>query len=267
LIDFEHDSDGEKLKKRILSPGALTKRIALLDNIKSPKFSWAQLEALITASTISGHRMYIGESTRPNTLVWFITLNGPSMSTDLAQRCVFIKLAASEKNATWEADTLAYVRDHRQAIIGDLVACLREEATPLRRYSRWATWEAAVLCRLPEPEEAQAIILERQNVIDAEIEEAGIVEEFFAHQLRRLNYRDDDKVHIPSPVASQWFSRALETKHSTQSASRAIKQMIDERRLKNLTCNASRKRGRGFVWEIPSANATGTYYDIEDRLK
>jgi hypothetical protein len=106
-------SDGiGDVKARLLSPDALGRRVVLLDNIKSHKFGWGELEGLITADTVSGHRMYAGEGRRPNALTYVLTLNGASLSKDTAQRCVVVKLARPRYSPAWEEETLAYVREH-----------------------------------------------------------------------------------------------------------------------------------------------------------
>src|SRR6185369_12737591 len=98
---------------------------------------------------------------------------------------------------------------HRAELIGDLIAALRAEPFPLAEYSRWATWEQHVLCRLPEPGDAQRLILERQGKANCELDEAEIIEEHFAEQLRRLGY-DSRKiqVRIPVAVAARWYGWA-----------------------------------------------------------
>ncbi|HEY1376439.1 MAG TPA: DUF3854 domain-containing protein, partial [Gemmataceae bacterium] len=56
----EKDSMGE-VKTRLLSPAARGMRVILLDNVKSLRFSWAELEAFVTATTVSGRQNYVGE--------------------------------------------------------------------------------------------------------------------------------------------------------------------------------------------------------------
>ncbi len=67
-IDVSAGEDIERLKTRMLTPGARTKRIALLDNVKTLRLSWAELEAMITSPIISGRQLYVGEGQRPNLL-------------------------------------------------------------------------------------------------------------------------------------------------------------------------------------------------------
>jgi hypothetical protein len=72
MIDASPTDDIEDIKTRMLTPTARTKRVALLDNVKSLRFSWGELEALVTNPIISGRQLYVGEGQRPNLLTWFI---------------------------------------------------------------------------------------------------------------------------------------------------------------------------------------------------
>src|SRR5262249_20169306 len=150
----------------LLSPEARGKRVLLIDNIKTLKFSWDALESLITAEVISGRQLYVGEGRLPNCFTVCLTLNGATLSKDMAQRTVIVKLGRPAYRATWREETSAYVEAHRWAILGDLVAALKAPAGPLARYSRWGSWEALVLARLPEPADAQRVIAERQDAVD-----------------------------------------------------------------------------------------------------
>ncbi len=269
VITFSHNEDIDRIKTRLLSPQALPKRVALLDNVKSLKFSWAELEAMITATAIGGHRMYAGEAVRPNTLTWFVTLNGASLSTDLAQRAVVIKVVRPERSDTWEEDTRLFVRQNRLGILADLVAFLRSERFPLSRFSRWATWEKDVLQRLPEPAEAQKVILERQGEADVEEEEIEILEDFFAGQLQHFGYHPErERVFIPTRIAARWYGWATNQPAMTSGgAGRIIMQIIKEGRSKRLTVNARHAWGRGFVWVGEHANPiTPTSVDLASRI-
>jgi hypothetical protein len=104
-IDIDPDSESAKVMTRILSPGSLLKRVALIDNLKDYKFSWPPLESWITNDALNGHVMYHGDGTRPNTLTWFITLNRGSLSKDLADRSVVILVKRPEAySPSWDAD-------------------------------------------------------------------------------------------------------------------------------------------------------------------
>lgn len=268
LIELSANEDAGVIRQRLLSPEGLSKRVCIIDNVKSMRFSWAELESMITASVISGKRMYVGEAQRPNTLTWFVTLNGVSLSTDLAQRSVIIKLKKPVFDPLWEETTRAYIREHRNEIIGDLVAALRADRTPLQKYSRWNAWERDVLSRLPEPAEAQKIIAERQQVADVESEESAIIEDAFRWKLRGLRYDPDiDRIFIPSTIAAKWLSDILNDRLSTTAASRRLGQFVDEGAFECLTKSPSRTHGRGFYWcgqeSSPSDPARA---DIEHRI-
>lgn len=269
LLTFSANEDVNKIKTRLLSSDALSRRVALLDNVKSLKFSWAELEGMITAPTIGGHRMYVGEATRPNLLTWFITLNGASLATDMAQRAAIIKVNRPSRSATWEEDTTRFITDNHRAIVADIVAALRAEPFGLARFTRWATWEKDILQRLPEPEEAQRVILERQAAVDVEADEAELIEEYFADQLGSLTYRADrDQVLIPSAEVARWYNVATNDKHKVVAVSRIIGQLIDEGRLSRLRRNTCRTWGRGFVWCGENAEPDDSIkVDFEERLR
>lgn len=175
LVEVRPSEEISRILNRLLSPEAITKRAVLIDNVKKHRFSWADLEALITESTLSGHKLYVGEARRPNVLTWFITLNGASLSTDLAQRVIVVKVRKPPYSATWAEELRAFVEQYRAEIIADLVAFLRGERRPLMRYTRWGAWEREVLERLPTPDAAQQLILERQAEANEEQEEAALV--------------------------------------------------------------------------------------------
>ena len=107
------------MKSRLLSSDGASKRVVLLDNVKSFKFSWAELESLITAPTISGRKLYIGEGQRPNNITFILTLNGVSLSTDLAQRCVIVKLKKPDFSGDWEESTRRFIAKHRHEIVSE----------------------------------------------------------------------------------------------------------------------------------------------------
>jgi len=255
-ISFSTNDDIGEIRSRLLSPAGLSKRIPFLDNIKSLKFSWAELESLITAPMVSGKRMYVGEAQRPNVLTWVLTLNGVSLSSDIAQRVVIIKLKRPQHDGEWEEATFKFIADNRTAIIADLIACLRAPAPKLDQFTRWATWEKSVLARLPEPADAQQVIVDRQKEADAERDEAGIVEDFFRDQLARLGYDcDHQEIFIPSPTATRWLNWATNENHKTTSAGKVIGQLADEAKFQSIRRNRTNARGRGWIWfgsEVPT---------------
>ncbi|MFN0019606.1 MAG: hypothetical protein ACKVP0_15205, partial [Pirellulaceae bacterium] len=188
--------------------------------------------------------------------------------TDLSQRCVIIKLSRPRFDPTWEETTRSYIREHRQEIVGDLIAALRAERTQLARYSRWGAWERDILARLPEPADAQEIIAERQYVSDVEVEEGQIIEDAFRRRLFTLGYDPNaERIFIPSTVVAMWFSQILNDRTTTTAASRRLGQMIDEGSMKCIAKAPGRTHGRGFYWSsgecLPDSPVLA---DIEHRL-
>jgi hypothetical protein len=258
-----------KLKERLLSPDALTKRMALIDNMKSLKFSWGDLEALITGRSISGRRMYVGESSRPNNVIWVITMNGASLSEDMAQRAVVIKLSRQDYRAGWQDEVEQFIENNRADIIADAIGILSVEKGSLSKHSRWETWEREVLACVTEPEKAQCVIIERQGETNVDNEEAEIIEEYFADRLAELGYDPEIAVvRIPKPLGSEWFIKATNDRAmTTNKITRLIKQFINEGKIRRITEDSSRTFGRCWIWYGSAADKTSSALnDIESRL-
>jgi Bifunctional DNA primase/polymerase, N-terminal len=208
------------VKTRMLSEDARQQRVARLDNLKTYKFSYADLEDLITSPVISGRALYLGEGRRPNTIVWCITLNGASLSKDMAQRVIIIKLKRPTFSATWEENVRTFAREHRWDILADVGACLEAEADAIITRTRWASWEQGVLSHVSGYAACQDIIVSRQAAVDDDDEERDIVAAVFRDRIRP-SAGDPDKAHvfIPSWMASQWLQDATQEKRPTNRAS------------------------------------------------
>ena len=253
-LDFSSGEDITVIKQRFLSTEAAGLRIALLDNLKTMRFSWAEIESLITSDIISGKKMYTGESRRPNLFTWLVTLNGASLSTDMAQRVVEIRLADPHYRERWDEEVGAFIEDNRTKIIADLIGFLRQPAKPLSKCSRWASWDGQVLARLDDPDECLATILERRGQVDVEEEEAQVIEDHFGSKLRWLGYDiGTADVFIPNTVATQWYNQATNDRRKTTGVTRALKQLHDEGRLTRLmpyrASGGNRVRGLRWVGE------------------
>src|SRR6185295_2456993 len=119
------DSAEDKLTSRLLTPSALSRRVVRIDNIKE-RYNSAFIEGLITAPTISGHRLYYGDANRPNTLTFLLTGNALRLSRDIAERSYIIRLSKPEYRAGWESDVFNFVSQHRQRILADIIAELQK---------------------------------------------------------------------------------------------------------------------------------------------
>lgn len=172
--------DDEKLPGRLLSIGALSKRIVLADNIKKGVSS-GTLEALITAHKISGHLLYHGEASRPNTLTWVLTANGLRMSRDMAERCFIIRLKKPNYRPDWREEVSAYIGTNRDKILADILALLRNEPIKTDAKDRWNEFVSKVLARCTDNadavERAVTVNQSRRDDHDEDMEEAGTLQD------------------------------------------------------------------------------------------
>ena len=267
-IELSANEDASRLRTRLLSPRGLAKRVARLDNVKTLRFSWADLESVITSATISGHRLHVGEADRPNNLTWLITLNGPSLGTDIAQRVVVVKLLRpSQRVEAWESDTLELIDTHRTEIIADIRAFFDLQPEPIPCHGRWATWEGQVLARLANPLDIQKALFERAEEADVEREEIETIEEHFLEKLNQLGYLSTDAVHLPTKIAAHWFNEAMNEKRSTTQASKILRQFCREKRSRWISENPHRGQTRGFIFQSEFlGDKKEIHYDIQERI-
>jgi hypothetical protein len=197
-------------------------------------------------------------------------LNGVSFATDMAKRSVVIKIKRPTYSGKWQDDAEGFIDDNREAIIADCIGFLMRPADyQFENFTRWGNWERDVLSRLPEPGEAQRVILERQGAADAEGEESSDLEEAIRQKLLEGGYSPDEVVvFIPSKVAAECLSEVSGERYGTTKASRTINHRIDEGRIQRINRNSHKGHGRGFLW--CGANASldeKVNTDLEVRLK
>jgi hypothetical protein len=240
------EEDISRVTTRLLSPDAMERRVVLIDNLKTLRFSCADLEGLITMDRVSGHRLYTGNASRPNTLNWLFTLNGANLSQDLAQRCVVVQLARPTHTAGWEEAVAAYIDAHLMEIVGDCLARLRGSGHTLAHYSRWGAWERDVLAKIADPVAAQKVIKARQDAIDDDSADADLVRQAFRESLELRDPPHDpdkDRVFIPSRVAAEIVNAALKEKRPVNKACAYLNTLaIPELR------KSARNGQRGFMW-------------------
>ncbi len=190
--------------------------------------------------------MYFGEGTRPNTFLWCITMNGAALSKDLAQRCVTIKLGKPVYGGSWREETNAFIEAQRWGNHCRYRCVLSATSRTAGEGFTLGRVESAVLARLPEPNEAQAVILERQAEINVDDEEHATIEDYFAQQLERLGYdTDNDTIHLPNDVACQWYRAATQSNAGPTLVTRMVRQGADEGTLKHLRVNPCRTHAAG----------------------
>jgi hypothetical protein len=184
-LEIKQTDDYEKIKSRLLSPEARSLRVIMLDNLKSLRFTWGDIEGLITSPTISGHELFKGEGRRPNHLSLVVTANAPSLNTDISDRAIIVKLTRPSFDATWFERLDDFVKENQWAIIGDALAMLREPSREVTEPSRWGPWQRDVLARVaPEPQVVQKLINARAGEVNVDAEEAAEVRAEIADLIR-----------------------------------------------------------------------------------
>jgi hypothetical protein len=223
-VDVTQNDTISGIKTRLLSADGRQRRACRLDNVKTHRFSWAELEGLITASTISGKRLYHGEGQRPNTVTWLISINGASLSKDLSQRVIPIELARPVHRSGWEREVRKFARAHRDEIVADILALLKTKTKSSAISSRWADWDARVLARAATSADEVAscmnLISERQNAIDDDEQEKDLVRSYFCNALSAAvgSAPDDRWIFIPVPIVVEWLETSTRKTRPTGQA-------------------------------------------------
>ena len=270
ILDIDAGQDMSVVRTRLLSAEGRYKRLVRWDNVKTHNLSWAEYEVLITGFEVSGRQLYVGEGTRLNDIVYAITLNAPSLSTDMAQRAVMVYLSSPKRSGNWQRDIEKYIKDHREHIIADIAGFLMQPKQEILRPGRWAVWEAEVLSRFPNANAIQQMILERQAAVDSEKGELGVVEDHIAESIDCLGFNSlTDKIAMTPQRLGKFFSEATGDKVSAIAAGKKISQAIDEGSTKRFSRQKRTNENRGmYVWEGKMANSdTKVITTLEAQIK
>lgn len=218
---------GDELEKRLLSPQGRMHRILLIDNLKALKFSWAFLEANITAETISGRQMYVGEGRRANNITTVITANGATLSRDMAQRCNIVKLARPVYSAgDWDADITNFVNANREKLLADVQAFFQRPRGKIETPTRWGPWQNDILSRLENPTAIQEELARRAKECDADDGEKALVEDEIRQAIESFGESPDNvKVKIHAKALAWLVNEALNERMPTNRATAFAKQL------------------------------------------
>jgi hypothetical protein len=239
-----------RVKQRLLDAEGLRHRIVLIDNVKSDKMSWAELEGMVTAKVISGHALHIGESQRPNVLTYFLTVNGPGAAKDIATRALVIKLGKPDYTPNWQEDTEHFIDENRELLWADAIALLRG-LQQLNNVNRFGAWGGGVLARLPGADALQQLIMQRQAEINVETDSVTEFEDFIGEQLATLDgigELSERRVFLPNVLLVAWWNLTHREKCNSPDAL--------GKKLARL-----RKRGLTKLSEGKVAGVRGRWYD------
>lgn len=269
VFDCHRDEQVDKIKGRLLSSGSSGKRICLLDNVKASRFSWADFESLVTAKEISGHKMYTGEASVPNSFTWMITMNGPNLSSDISQRVVVIDLVRPEYDSSWGVRLDRFVNENRWRIIADIKEVFENdpEVPHDSNLSRWAGWDLEVLGRAAaEINEALQVLAERRRETNADANEADMLLDFLKERINPCNYPENERIHIPVALMAKWYNECEGGNTPAKKVTVRLKDLFDAGTQPWLEPNPARHNGRGFIFQ-PYLNGGIVNYDLEKRLR
>jgi hypothetical protein len=176
----------DQVRKRFLCDESSIYRCALIDNVRG-NLSSAELEAMITSKTISGWKPYYGQSSRVNRLTWFITANSPSVSEDLAERSVIIRIGRQNHGEDFRGWSQSYIEKYRKEIIAEVLSILAGPSVcEISHRDRWSSWQDAVLSRVPNGDLAASEYISRRGGVSIDREEQQDVAVVVANKMDEL---------------------------------------------------------------------------------
>ena len=262
-ISVRPNTSQDRVISGMLSPASWSKRIALIDNLKTYRMSNDMIESLVTLEQINGHRLHHGFAMRPNHLIWVITVNGASLSKDMAQRSVVIKLSRPEMSGTWYSETVAFIEANRFHIETDVRWNMEKPATPIAELDRWADWGNDIVSRLDHPQELLDNINSRRAEIDDDDQDAAnVIDHFRACISREIPDIDLDtaRVKIGTLELGKWLMM-LKPGMSMQQASQYLRQ-LQLPRLKY----ARNSNSRFYIWIGIEAEENAIPYEISYKV-
>lgn len=255
--------DWDKVRGRLLSESSLAQRIVIIDNIKG-RLHGSDIEGLITADQIDGWKPYHGQATRPNLITWFMTSNSPSLSRDLADRSVVVKVGPSKHGFNFIEWADKWIDQHQAEIIAELLEILRGEplcAIDTANRDRWGSWQDAILTRFDDGNELAMTINNRRPAVDADLDDAEeiahaiiamVSEKYFDHSHRVIRIGRDQ-------LQRQLISRSIVDKSMTARAVTSfVKDKIGTGSLSFLRYKSGRQDGAAdHYWFYIGEHANG----------
>lgn len=169
----------DRARGRFLSDSALLQRCVLIDNVKS-ELGGNELEQLITGTVIDGHKLHVGHMSRPNLFTWFITMNSPTLSKDLAERAIIIRIGSQKHDVDFKSWSMKFIEERRPYLITSILKRLKRDVPdyvlPSQFNDRWVAWRNEVLAKVtPNVEALKTVmkeVLTRRGQYNAELDDA-----------------------------------------------------------------------------------------------
>lgn len=265
-IDFSSKMpDIDTAKRRLLTSNS--QRVMRFDNVKANRFSNSDLEGLITATEVSGHRMYEGNADIPNDFTFIFTFNDVSFSKDMAQRAIPIKLARPKAyRADWQRAVEETVARYRWQIIAGIRDTFARQPMVGASTLRFSTWTEEVLWRVTTNPDAVKEILVAQKALDDEQAEGEEIESILYANLSRYRVREAglgamvslnpqiDRCRILATLAARWVQEGLGRREGVRSTMK----LIERARVRGLNTEPAIMSGYKYYTWLPLLQVKNT---------
>ena len=208
----------QQLTRRCLSNPGRNARIMLVDNVTGD-FQSPELADLITSKHITGMAPYgHGEECRPNNLVYTITANSATVSTDLADRSIYIHVRKPSPHelAGWKDRIQAYIAAHRMEIFSDIIAMLSAHmpfpgVAPTTRFPEYESIVLQPCCGSPETlREVLAHVSASRSASNIDEDMARLITENFRFNVAKaIGSAIEQAVFIRSELVNSWGRQAI----------------------------------------------------------
>ena len=133
----------------------------------------------------------------------------------------------------------------------------------LKKYARWAEWEAAILLKVKDPQKCQEEILRRQQEVDDDQDESHLIATHIRSKLARHGQNPESCcLFISATLLAEWISEVNgEKKHATKIT--PYLRMLSIPELSRATRSA---KAAGWIWRGAKAKKTQNPVSF-DKLK
>ena len=269
-IDMSYKSDVEDMKKQLLGAQG---RIVRFDNVKAGILNSEAIESLITAESISGHRMYVGQTAMPNLFTYCFTFNDATMSKDMSQRSVVIKIKRPTYSPDWVDRLNAFIDENRMELIADIgwILCKAEDLNRPAK-TRFSKWERQVLQKVTEQDLGEYLKGCQQSVDDSvnitndirELIENKIAEYVDPYDTKTPINPEESVVAIKTTILHGWLKELLGKGYSD----RHIKKKLMAYRPDEIEKDLNLIGGiRFYVWSKQGSGVRKSAYKISSEIK